>query len=511
MRRWMWVICLGMGVVMVGGLLLFGHLMQARERHIRVGRDTTFVSGPLDAWGYVDYIAAANEEFSTGVTKENNAAVVLVQATGIEAVMPGQRAAWLKGLGLKEGDVPEKGFVKLGEVMTERKGESKEARQQRMWNEEDLRRKKAWKETEDAEAAAWIKRNEGALALVKEASLRERNFEPLLDGAGMGCLIDALMPGLGDKRELANVLAARAMMRLGAGDRAGWRDDVMTLARYGRLLMQGQTFIQRLVGMAVERMAQDCAWQGFEGMGGKEAREILSEIRGMPAMPTLAESVDKVERLEPLGELSAMAKYGNAWAAGHSGGSASMVVGGRLGDGIVPVNFERWMRNSNRLSDMEVTAMDEKTYTRMKADFAAAETEMEQLSHPKGMIISSVDRAAAKLLSIMYPSFSTLAKVEQEMRMRRELTEIGLVLAMDRERRGGYVERLAELPSEEVRGADEDFFSGGKLVYRREGKGYVLYSVGKNERDDGGVMDGPDVRVEEASNRKDDVVLRVGG
>ena len=112
MRRRIWLVC-GAGVVVVlGGLLALGHVMQVRERHISVAKDTTFVSGPVDASGYVDYFAAANAEFSTGVTKENNAAVLLLKATGYRAVMSTKsRAAVLMALGLKAGEILEKGYV----------------------------------------------------------------------------------------------------------------------------------------------------------------------------------------------------------------------------------------------------------------------------------------------------------------------------------------------------------------------------------------------------------------
>jgi hypothetical protein len=33
-----------------------------------------------------------------------------------------------------------------------------------------------------------------------------------------------------------------------------------------------------------------------------------------------------------------------------------------------------------------------------------------------------------------------------------------------------------------------DYFSGKNFVYRRNGEGFILYSVGANRRDDGGRM-----------------------
>ena len=47
-----------------------------------VGTETTYVTGPLDKQGYVDYVAALNERLREGITPENNANVLIWQALG---------------------------------------------------------------------------------------------------------------------------------------------------------------------------------------------------------------------------------------------------------------------------------------------------------------------------------------------------------------------------------------------------------------------------------------------
>src|SRR5712664_4809777 len=47
-----------------------------------VGKDTTYVTGPLDKDGYIDYPAALNERLGKGVTPENNANVLIWKALG---------------------------------------------------------------------------------------------------------------------------------------------------------------------------------------------------------------------------------------------------------------------------------------------------------------------------------------------------------------------------------------------------------------------------------------------
>src|SRR6266852_4048167 len=47
-----------------------------------ISKETTYVTGPLDKDGYIDYAAALNERLSKGVTPENNANVLIWKAIG---------------------------------------------------------------------------------------------------------------------------------------------------------------------------------------------------------------------------------------------------------------------------------------------------------------------------------------------------------------------------------------------------------------------------------------------
>ena len=41
-----------------------------------ISKETTYVTGPLDKYGYIDYETALNERMSKGVTRETNANVL---------------------------------------------------------------------------------------------------------------------------------------------------------------------------------------------------------------------------------------------------------------------------------------------------------------------------------------------------------------------------------------------------------------------------------------------------
>jgi hypothetical protein len=53
-------------------------------------------------------------------------------------------------------------------------------------------------------------------------------------------------------------------------------------------------------------------------------------------------------------------------------------------------------------------------------------------------------------------------------------------------RTGRYPDSLAELVPDLLPAVPIDPFTGDPLVYRREGEGFVVYSLGSNQKDDGG-------------------------
>src|SRR5271166_1220289 len=70
---------------------------------VPLGKETTYVTGPLDKEGYVDYETALNDRLAKGVTPEKNANVLLWQALGpTPEGGNGMPADYFKRLGIPE-------------------------------------------------------------------------------------------------------------------------------------------------------------------------------------------------------------------------------------------------------------------------------------------------------------------------------------------------------------------------------------------------------------------------
>lgn len=84
-----------------------------------------------------------------------------------------------------------------------------------------------------------------------------------------------------------------------------------------------------------------------------------------------------------------------------------------------------------------------------------------------------------------------------EVRMRHRLAEIAFALAAYRAQEGAYPRDLAALSPGYIPQIPADAFGGGTLGYRAEGGGCLVYSLGRDLRDDGGDDDS-------------DIVVRMG-
>src|SRR5437763_7616782 len=78
-----------------------------------ISKETTYITGPLDKDGYIDYAAALNERLSKGVTPENNANVLIWKAIGSRCEAPLMPIKFFQLMGIEAP--PEKGqyFIDL--------------------------------------------------------------------------------------------------------------------------------------------------------------------------------------------------------------------------------------------------------------------------------------------------------------------------------------------------------------------------------------------------------------
>jgi len=134
---------------------------------------------------------------------------------------------------------------------------------------------------------------------------------------------------------------------------------------------------------------------------------------------------------------------------------------------------------------------DEATYLRLMAEQIAAGMKPYRESHTELVEIEGrIDqeaRPACVLTATLLPVFTHVAAKRDATITRVGLAQAALTLKAYKNKKGGYPGSLAQLREVIDWGElPEDPFSGKEFVYRREGEGFLIYSIGADLEDDGG-------------------------
>src|SRR5262245_45211656 len=176
-RRWWrvagWVV-FGLFMLRIGWLFVPGS-------RIRIGPETTVISEPLTPEGFVDFSAAINARYGAGVTPENNAAVLLLEAFGPGVIDAEQRARYFELLGIDPLPEMEAYFIDEAAFLKSKGGQPSDPGEIRTQFEDQLTAdvKQSWTDDDDPLMAEFLAMNERPLKRIREATQRTRFFSPI--------------------------------------------------------------------------------------------------------------------------------------------------------------------------------------------------------------------------------------------------------------------------------------------------------------------------------------------
>ena len=184
-----------------------------------IGKETTYVLGPLDQDGYIDYAAALNERLKQGVTPANNAAVLLWKAIGPRPEGTPMPAEFYKWLGIEEP--PERGeyFIGIESYIKDRLKIEDSDKEREIRDQITRATERPWSGKDLPHVAGWLEANERPMKLIVEATKLTQYFSPMVPekvGKGPAWLLTARLSGVQKCRELTNALAGA---RHAAGER----------------------------------------------------------------------------------------------------------------------------------------------------------------------------------------------------------------------------------------------------------------------------------------------------
>ena len=454
---------------------------------LKIGPETTYVTGPIKPDGSIDYPAALHERLSVDVKPEENAAILIDRAFGPSVISPELRSLYFSRIGAKP--LPEQGdYVVTQTSFTQSK--IKDAENPSELNGtilDELARATArpWTRADCPLAAEWLDANAAPLKLIEQASLRPKYYSPLVTKGGI-LEAESTVQNL---REAARLLAARAMLRLGTNDFEGAWSDLLSCHRLARLAGQRPaSLIYYLVAVALDAVAAggDAALMGH-GLSSNQARKCLADHARLPAMSSLSEVIDHCERL--------VALDGTQETCKSSG-----------------LDVNTMLRRMNQTYDDLVATLKQDSHAGRTAAIAVIEAELAKRAaaarQPLSIVAGLVSgRAIANsvsntLLKLLMPAMLQANIAQSRTQVRSDLVRIGFALAACRADLGAWPSSLTELVPKYLDELPVDRFTGQPLLYVPRTDGFLIYSAGPNGRDDAGQTRGP--------NMEDDIPLEVG-
>jgi hypothetical protein len=493
-----------LSVVAVGGMILYqlGYF-DSSAPGFTIGKDTTYVTGPVDADGLIDYETALNQKLSEGVTPENNANVLLWKAFGPHPEGSNLPADYFRWLGIEPP--PEGGdyFIDLSRFLNEQLKIVDPDSTQTILAEQGAATDRAWTTGDHPQIADWLKANEKPLGVVIEATKRTRYFNPLLardkQNRATG-LFSALLPTVQECRAVGAALVARALLRLGEGRFSeGWQ-DLLAGHRLARLLVGRGTMIEGLVGIALDRIATraDLAFLDT-GLTAAHLRQCLQDLRHLPPMLSMAETVSTSDRFLFLDAVMMTHRHGRAYIDSFLNEKTDLP--GRASKRFLSkIDWNAALRNGNRLYDRMAAAMRIRDRACREHEFDLIEDEINTLrescekSRGAGDSLFGSDhsgrfqehRFGDVLLVVLTPSVRKIQDAYDQAEQVRRNVEVAFALAAYRADHDRYPSKLSDLSPAYLAKVPGDLYSGRDLIYHLSPKGYQLHSIGVNGIDEDG-------------------------
>ncbi|HDZ22834.1 MAG TPA: hypothetical protein ENH80_02950 [Phycisphaerae bacterium] len=491
-KRLLWM---GLLIVLV---LLAAAAYWPVDYSVKVSPETTYLTGPLREDGTVDYVEALRRLGADHIATDENSVRLFAQAFGPDWWVPHVLHDALTELGLSPLPAGGDYFVSFRKFV-----KTLPADQQKLvdtdGNELDtyeflaMARKTPWSADQYPRIARWLADIDGSLALIAQGAERPHFCLPIVPRDAEG-LYAVLLPHVGRLRDATKALGARAMLRSARGDIDGARADLLACHRMGRLVGRHWSLISCLVGIASDSIAYggDLALLKTGRLSRQQTAAILVHLQALPPVRPVADSFQQSERLFVLDAIQELAGSTASERAEFAEFTEQHAIDRRN------INWNIPLRMVNEYFGGLIAAMSKADYSEYRSAYQQWEHDTEKLLADKGMPDSDESSgnlgrpelsriAGVAVIQYFIPSLYRARDLEERLRMRDELTKLALALSLYKHDHGQYPDDLAALAGDYLPAVFKDRFTGDPLHYQRQGQGYLLYSVGRNQTDDGGL------------------------
>jgi hypothetical protein len=389
---------------------------------------------------------------------------------------------------------------------------------EKVLNQLDVAMERPWTAKQFPELAKWLHDSAKPLELVRQAEKRSHYYSPFVTTDSKASLLSTLLPGVQRCRDLATAFSSRAMLRLSQGEMNEAWQDLLACHRLGRQVARGGTSIEQLVGIAIDRVASDAdlAYLEYGKLSAKQIKDCLRDLQQLPPMPSTADKVDLCERMVMLQSISLMHQHGPQVLANlglmkpEPPGPLTM-----LGLHRLTVDWELALRNVNHWCNRFTVALRLKDRAAREKELNKIGAELEEIVKTLGAIRKGQVPAGQNtgitfnanflshiMVGLILPAFRKVQDAADRSEQVERNLHVAFALAAYQDAHGSFPKKLAALAPAFLANVPQDLFSGKALVYQPAEKGYLLYSVGLNGKDDQG-------RTYDDNPPGDDIVVRM--
>ena len=483
------------------------------EKHasnFTISKETTFFTQPKTGTGYIDYASAVNQHFSRNVTPKINANILFWQAIGPAPDGVIMDLEFFKLMGMTPPSPQEPCFLPLKQYLTEQlRIKSNEPDYQQITEQQERTWIHPWTTPDYPHLSSWLEVNADPLLQVTSGTQLDGYSSPMVIPArdtksDEQILLDVRLPGLQRTRQFARALATRAMLHTGEQRLQSAWENLIACHRLGRLVGQGPTLIEILVGQSISQIANRATLAFIERArpDKQQVTRYLSDLDSLPSPPDVVERIDITERCGFLDAVQMMARSGSTRVLGEASGNL-----------LTSVEWDTVMRNGNQWYDRITQAMRRETQAAIKTELAAIEADVKQLLQKNEGFLSRLSRllrsrktitqtVSNRLVALFLPAVTRVQVKDERTTQEHHNLRIAFALAGYHHTHHTYPDSLEKLTPRYLNSVPKDRFSDTSLKYVLKGDGYLLYSIGENQCDDNG-------NTEQDIPKGDDLVIQI--
>lgn len=300
-----------------------------------------------------------------------------------------------------------------------------------------------------------------------------RAVEPIVVGLNQP-MVTALIPTLGDARQLARLCGDRMDMATLAGDRAEFVEALEHALALARLKHHEPFLISSLVGIAIEALAYNRVRTLLARHPPAEWLDAMDAAIARQPVPRTMEFVLEGERLAAMDTTAWLFSDPDHVRWGRFSSTVRRMAGGTFMS-IPEYRLGTYRENVNAINEMW-------------ADFQA-HAKLERFQRPRAVD----DEPSLAMVAMLTPAVGSARRANDQIELDRRGYRVMAALERHRHAHGEYPAALADLAPALLSEVPIDPWSGKPLCYvridpatDRHGREYLLYSVGFDGQDNGG-------------------------